>query len=376
MARLDEPLTINGMWLRNRLALAPITTNYGTLQGEVTAEVLGFYRQRARDVGLVIVEAAAVRADGRITTRSLGLWEAGHVQGMARLAKTIKDQGAAAVAQMVHSGARSAPVGGGIPGASPSGVRLRVDVEPTVLEEGQIAEIVSDFATAAGRAAEAGFHGVELLGAHFFLLSQFLSPLTNRRQDRYGGDVAGRATFALEVVRAIRDRVGSGYPILFRLNAVELAEGGLTQDEAVLFARLLEAAGVDALNSSFASQATWQEKNGVRYLQPSSAIPKEWPFGAEMPYASRIKAGVGIPVIGAGKLGEAATAARVVAEGQVDVVSIGRQMIADPATAGKILSGRGDTIVRCRECLSCLASIGREEPMICAVNSSPSGVSE
>ena len=259
MSRLQDEVRIKGMQLRNRIAMPPMTTNYGSREGIVTNDVIAHYRERSEDVGLVIVEATAVRADGRILNGSLGLWEDGQVAGMAELADTIKKSGAAAVVQISHAGARCFPAGGELQGASPSGFAFRADVDPIAMSPAQINQMVADFATAAGRAAEAGFDGVEIHGAHFYLISQFLSPLTNQRQDRYGGDARARATFALEVVRSVRKRVGESYPILFRLNADEKVAGGQTPADALEASRLLADAGVDALDVSLIAGSSWKE---------------------------------------------------------------------------------------------------------------------
>ena len=122
--------------------------------------------------------------------------------------------------------------------------------------------MVANFAEAAGRAAEAGFNGVEIHGAHLYLISQFLSPLTNRRDDRYGGDARARATFALEVVSAVRKRLGNDYPILFRFNAVEKVEGGQTLDDALAISRFLADSGVDAIDVSLVANSSWKEVDG------------------------------------------------------------------------------------------------------------------
>lgn len=195
MITMHDPLTIGSARLRNRLALPPLTTGYADEDGRVTERILGFYRQRSRHVGLAIVEAAAVRPDGRIIPNSLGAWSDEHLPGLGRLAATVKAEGAAAFLQINHAGARSAPVAQGIRGASPSQVALRPDVAPTALSSEQIAAFVADYAAAARRAQSAGFDGVEVHAAHFYLLSQFLSPLVNLRFDDYGGVAAGRATW-------------------------------------------------------------------------------------------------------------------------------------------------------------------------------------
>jgi 2,4-dienoyl-CoA reductase-like NADH-dependent reductase (Old Yellow Enzyme family) len=368
MATLHDEVMINGMRLRNRVALPPLTTNYGSPEGLVTEEIIQFYRERSGDVGLVIVEASAVRADGRIVPDSLGLWEDGQVAGMARLVDSIKKLGAAAVVQINHAGARCIPDGGEMQGASPSGFVFRTDVVPFTLSPTQIDRMVADFASSAGRAAEAGFDGVEIHGAHFYLISEFLSPLTNQRNDRYGGDARARATFALEVVRAARERLGKRYPILFRFNAVEKVEGGQTLEDGLAVSRLLAREGVDALDISLIAQSSWNEVEGQRLLVASSALSKKQPAGANVSLAAAVREATGLPVIAVGKLGEGDVAGESVRDLPIDIVAIGRQMIADPDSAGKILAGKDSEIVSCEECMTCFATIGRGKPMGCKVN--------
>jgi len=367
MRTLSDEVKIKGLTLRNRIALPPLTTNYGSLGGEVTDAVVQFYTERAKDVGMVIVEATAVQTDGRIVPGTLGLWEDGQIAGMGRLVAAVKGEGAAAVVQLNHAGARCTPSGGELQGASPSGVAFRPDVTPFALSHEQIAGLVTDFADAAGRAARAGFDGVEIHGAHMYLLSQFLSPFTNHREDRYGGDAAGRATFAREVVRASRERLGPDDPILFRLNAVEKVEGGMTLDDAVEISRLLAEDGVDALNVSLVSGCTWREVEGSRFPVCTSAFSKKESPGANVAATAEIKRATGLPVIAVGKLGDASVALNAVQEG-IDMVAIGRQMIADPDAVGKILAGKSDEIIRCEECMNCFASLGHGKPVACKVN--------
>jgi NADPH2 dehydrogenase len=366
MPTLHDVVMINGMELRNRIVLPPLTTNNGSPDGQVKDGVIQFYKERAKDVGLVIVEAASVRSDGRIVPGSLGLWEDGHVAGMARLADTIKTSGAAAVVQINHAGARCFPSGGEMEGASPSGFPLRADVMPFSMSLKQIDTMISDFVAAAVRAAEAGFDGVEIHGAHLYLISQFLSPLTNHRDDRYGGDARGRATLAFEVVKAVRDRLGRNYPLIFRFNVVEHVEGGQTLLDGLEVSRALTEAGVDALDVSLVTQGSWQEQDGKKILLPASAFSKEQPSGANIPFVAAVKEATGLPVIGVGKLGNA-MAAKSVEGSFMDLVAIGRQMIADPDSAGKVLAGKESEIIPCKECMACFASL-RKGPVVCNVN--------
>ena len=368
MTPLKDEVMINGMRLRNRIVLPPLTTNYGSPEGIVTDDIIQFYIERSKDVGLVIVEAIAVRADGRIVPGGLGLWEDGQVAGMARLADSIKELGAAAVVQINHAGARCVPRGGELQGASPSGFAFKPDVAPLTMSPSQIDQVVADFADTAGRAAEAGFDGVEIHGAHFYLISQFLSPLTNQRDDRYGGDALGRATLALDVVRATREKLGKDYPIIFRLNAVEKVEGGQTVEDALVVSRLLADEGVDVLHVSLINQGSWKEIDGKRYFAGSSALSKEQPFGANIPLTEAIKEAAGVPVIAVGKLADGELVEKTVRDAKIDMVAIGRQMIADPDTVGKILAGKESEIIRCEECNTCFATIGQGKPMGCKVN--------
>ena len=366
MPTLNDQVTINGMELRNRIVLPPLTTNNGSPDGQVTDGVIQFYKERAKDVGLVIVEAASVRSDGRIVPGSLGLWEDGHIAGMARLADTIKTSGAAAVVQINHAGARCFPSGGEMEGASPSGFPLRADVMPFSMGLKQIDTMISDFVAAAVRAAEAGFDGVEIHGAHLYLISQFLSPLTNQRDDRYGGDALGRATLALDVVKAVRDRLGTNYPLIFRFNVVEHVEEGQKLTDGLEVARALTEAGVDALDVSLVTQGSWQEQDGKKILLPATAFSKELPPGANIPFVAAVKEATGLPVIGVGKLGNA-MASKSVEGAFMDLVAIGRQMIADPDSAGKVLAGKESEIIPCKECMACFASL-RKGSIMCKVN--------
>jgi 2,4-dienoyl-CoA reductase-like NADH-dependent reductase (Old Yellow Enzyme family) len=368
MASLRDEVIIKDLRLRNRIALPPITTNYGSPDGFTTDAIMQFYTERSKDVGLVIVEVAGVRPDGRLVPKSLGLWDDAQIEGMTRLAGTIKKLGAAAVVQLNHAGARCVPLGGEMQGASPSGFTFRPDVDPFAMSIEQIERVVSDFADAAGRAAAAGFDGVEIHGAHLYLISQFLSPLTNMRDDRYGGDARGRATFALEVVRAVRDKVGQDYPVFFRLNAVENIEGGQTLEDALEVSRLLADAGVDVLDVSLVAQSSWKEADGRRTLVATSALAKTQPAGANVTLALAVKKASGLPVIAVGKLGDEDIAEESVRDSHIDIVAIGRQMIADPDSAGKILSGKSGEIVPCEECMTCFATIGSGKPMGCKVN--------
>jgi 2,4-dienoyl-CoA reductase-like NADH-dependent reductase (Old Yellow Enzyme family) len=366
MNHISDQLVINNLRLRNRLAMPALTTNSAGDGGVVTEAVKEFYRTRSGSVGLVIVEAAAVRSDGRLVRDSIGLWDDNQVEGMRALAELIKAQGAAAVVQLNHAGARCIPLEGPLAGASPSGFEFRSDVPPLVLNEAQIEQLIEDYASAAWRAVQAGFDGVEVHGAHFYLLSQFISPFTNKRTDCYGGDTAGRARFALDVVKAVREKIGPDEALLFRLNAVEAVEGGQTLEGAAGLARLLASGGVDLLDVSFAGDLIRQETDGVKFAVFASALGCDDPCGANLAHAEFIKKEAPLPVIAVGKLWNKASVDAALGSGNVDIIAVGRQLIADPCFADKLLSDRVDEVETCRECLLCFKSIRSGVPLKCA----------
>ena len=386
MTTINSALTIKKMSARNRLVLAPITTNYGSQDGLVTSDILCFYRERSKDVGIVIVEATAVQSTGRIVRGSLGLWNDSQIPGMTRLVKTIQQKGALAVVQLNHAGPRCPPDKNQKQGFAPSNVAFRPDVEPIEMDTQDIELLINDFSKAAVRAFKAGFDGIEIHGAHLYLLSQFLSPLTNKRKDRYGGDAKGRATLALEIVRKVRKELGPEYPVFFRINAVEKIDGGQTLEDALVIAGLLADAGVDVFDVSLIAHGGFKvvEDNlkvtrnlkvtsnlkviHKTVLAGSSALPKDQPSGANVAFTAAFKERIGLPVIAVGKFGIGNAAFKAVENENIDMVAIGRQMICDPETAQKMLDGNDKDIIACDECLKCFASIGKGVPMACKIN--------
>lgn len=368
MTTLNTELTIKNMSFRNRLVLPPITTNYGTPKGLVTQDILHFYKERSKDMGLVIVEATSVQSNGRIVPCSLGLWDDSQIPGMIKLAKTIQKQGAIAVVQLNHAGPRCIPLKSKRHGFSPSGVAFRPDVEPIIMNIQDIEQLVNDFSKAAIRAKKAGFDGIEIHGAHLYLLSQFLSPLTNKRDDCYGGNAKGRATLALEIVKNIRKKLGSEYPIFFRINAEEKIVGGQTLEDALAIGRLLADEGVDVFDVTLIAQGGWKEVDDKKLIIGSSALPKDQPSGANVAFTAAFKKEIGLPVIAVGKFGIGQAAVNAVRDEKIELIAIGRQMICDPQTAKKMLDGNDNDIIPCDECLKCFATIGKGVPMACKVN--------
>ena len=367
MPLLADPLQLKSFRLRNRLVMAPMVTCLAE-DHRCTEAHLDWYAKRARaGMGLVIVESCGVDPEAIIMPRMIGIWSDAFVPGLSRLVSAIHAEGVPAVLQIVHGGARSVRTDLAQERVGPSAVSLMPGPAPRPMTEGEIRGAIEAFVAAALRAKAAGFDGVEIHAAHYYLLSEFLSPCTNRRTDAWGGDREGRARLALETIRAVRKAVGPDYLLLCRMHAVEFLEGGTSVEDACWFAKAFAEAGVDVINASGVGQSSVGDWEGHPYLSTTSALPKSAPAGAFAPYTARLREGLGIPVIAVGKLAEKGLAQRILDAGQADLIAIARQLIADPETGTKLLEGRDDAINRCQECLACFAAI-RKGPIKCAVN--------
>jgi 2,4-dienoyl-CoA reductase-like NADH-dependent reductase (Old Yellow Enzyme family) len=369
MAFLAQPLELAGLHLRNRLVMLPMVTNLAQPDGTVSEASIAHYGARAaREVGMVIVEATAVASEARNIVHGLGAWDDEQVPGLAQLAKRIKAGGAAAALQLFHSGARGAA---GLPATSPSGVPLRPGEPPRVLAEEELPAIVAQFAAAARRAVAAGFDAIEVHAAHMYLLSEFLSPFTNRRDDHYGGDVARRARLVEEVVRAVRRAAGPSFPVLLRMHGEERMQGGMTRQDVLATAQRLAEAGVDAFDVSAINTARLLEKDGWSYWSLKPYLTKEDQPGAAMGNAAAVRQATGVPVIAVGKMGVPEVAERALATCQADLVGVARGFLCDPGLAPKLLEGRGEDIVHCDECFVCLDLVVTQHKSIrCSQNRS------
>jgi 2,4-dienoyl-CoA reductase-like NADH-dependent reductase (Old Yellow Enzyme family) len=313
------------------------------------------------------VESTAVLPDGIIMPRLLGAWDDGQIPGLARIAKAIHEEGAGAVIQLVHGGARSVREDLSVPRTGPSPVPLLPGPAPREMTEAEILGVIAAFAEGARRAMAAGFDGVEIHAAHYYLISQFLSPRSNIRTDRWGGSLENRMRLGVEVAKAVRAAIGPDALVLCRMHCMEQVEGGLTPEDASAFARAMEAAGVDVLNASAVGQSSLGDWEGQPYLNTSSVPPKGEPGGGYVAWTGLLRKAVTIPVVAVGKLSEPGLAAGALARGEADLIALARPLIADFQAGRKLLEGRDDEIARCWECLACFAAI-RKGPIHCSVN--------
>jgi NADPH2 dehydrogenase len=314
---LFDPLTVNRHTLRNRVVYPPIATEHATDRGEVTDWHLNHYADIARGgPGLLIVEHSFMRMDGRASTRQIGIYDDSLLPGLSRLAKAIKDGGAVACIQLAHAGAQATrEVTGSQPIAASAIPFPEANETPHALTAEEIQALVRDYAAAAERAQAAGFDGVEIHGAHGYLLSEFVSPLTNHRKDEYGGSLENRVRLSYEVIRAVKEAVGDGFLVLYRLGADDFTPGGLTGEDALKIAPMLQEAGLDILDVSGGLAGSGRD------------MFKEQ--GYLVPLASRIKRMVQIPVIGIGNVRDPSYADEVIREGLVDLTAVGRAQLAN-----------------------------------------------
>lgn len=339
---LLSPARIGNITVRNRMVMPPMGTNYASDDGFVTERLVRYYEARAEGgTGLIIVEIAAVAPEGKAITHQIGIWADKFIPGLRYLAESIRKHGARAAIQLHHAGRQTTFQTTGYQPVAPSEIPCPICRDmPRSLTIEEIKGIVEAFGHAARRAREAGFDAVEIHGTHGYLINQFLSPYSNKRTDEYGGSPAGRRRFPIEVYDAVRAAVGGDFPVIFRMNADEGMEGGITPEEGREFAGLLEKAGVDALHVS-----------GGVYGSPLPIIATMYePEPPLAHYAAGIRARVTIPVIAVGKIHDPEIGEQLIAGGKADFVSLGRGLITDSHFARKVELGQVKNIRKCIEC--------------------------
>jgi 2,4-dienoyl-CoA reductase-like NADH-dependent reductase (Old Yellow Enzyme family)/thioredoxin reductase len=352
---LFEPLFIGTgakkLTLKNRMVMAPMVSSLANSQGFVTPRMVDYYVERAKGgIGAIVVEAMDI--DDRMLFNRLGIFHDKFINELENLATSIKERGAAAIAQINQTGIR-----GNTPG-------------PDDLSTDQIKQLIEWFGQAAERAKRAEFDGVMIHGAHGYLISSFLSPLTNHRKDPYGGGRIERTRFAAEVVRSIRRAVGDDFPIFFRMNGEDFLPGGFSLEDALVTAPLLEDAGADVISIGGGVGIMAHDLSlGDNKSYAQMIMPMYLPRGCRVEIAAEIKKRVSIPVSVAGRINDPFLARDIIAQKKVDLVDLGRQMIADPYFPQKIARGQIQDIVSCIACNYCHGKRLRATKQVrCAVN--------
>ena len=355
---LFKPGSIGTMQMENRLIMAPLGTILIDSEGSVTDNLIDYYRPRAAGgVGLIIAQCSSPNMEAK-ALYSLGIYDDKFVPGLKQLFQAIHEEGTKVAIQLMHPGLLI--VAGGL--VAP-GVLVKVpsitswmtgDLPYTEVSEADIEGYVEDYAEASRRAKEAGADAVELHACHGCLVGGFMSPLMNLRTDQYGGSEENRMRFPRRIVERIKEKLGKDFPVIVRISAGDDVPGGVTIEEAMRQAVMLEEAGADAFHVSA----------GLEYLTGLN-IPCYTYTGAPiLPMAEKIKSAVSVPVIAVGKISPE-LAEQIIGEGRVDFVAMGRPLLADPELPNKLREGRRDEV---RWCLHCNNCVSLKLPLSCTVN--------
>jgi 2,4-dienoyl-CoA reductase-like NADH-dependent reductase (Old Yellow Enzyme family) len=329
MPHLFSPLKIKNIELRNRIAVSPMC-EYSSTDGFANDWHLVHLGSRAiGGAALIITEATAVSAEGRISPGDLGIWKDEHIEKLKQIANFIHEHGAVAGVQLAHAGRKASHnvpwVGGkqipsdkenGWKSFAPSALPFTPDEEtPLEIDQAGIEKVKTDFKAAAARVLKAGFKVIEIHAAHGYLLHEFYSPLSNHRTDEYGGSFENRIRLLLEVVAAVKETWPAENPLLVRISSSDWTEGGWTADDSVKLATALKKAGVDLIDCS----------SGGNVLAQIPLKP-----GYQVEFAEKVRKGADILTGAVGLITEAVQANEIVQNGQADIVLLAREMLRDP----------------------------------------------
>lgn len=321
---VNDRIMIGNMELNGRIIMPPIATYRCDEMGHVTEEVCDYYAARAANpnVSLIITEHNYITWQGKAKKKQMSITDDDCIPGLKKLVDAIHKSGAKAVSQISHAGAAAVSEASGMHAVAPSPVNLPTNppigdqVLPEELTKDQIKNVVKDFADAAVRAKEAGYDGVEIHSAHAYLLNQFYSPLTNKRTDEYGGGIENRLRIHREVIRAVRNVVGNGYPVFIRFGACDYMDGGSTAKDAVQAAKVLESEGISLIDVS----------GGMcRYTREGHDEP-----GYFCDASKAIKEAVSVPVNLTGGIKSISEAEELLEKRYSDLIGVGRELLKNP----------------------------------------------
>ena len=362
LKKLFSTFNIGTMEVKNRIVMGPMGTNLSNPDGSIAREEIAYYEARARGgAGMIITEMVVFDERGKYQPRIPMISSDSHIQGWKSLAEAVHAHGTKIVMQLGHAGRETVPdFINGLQPVAPSAVPPPTGIIPKELTVEEIQDLVNEYAQAAGRGVEAGVDAIQIHGAHCYLMANFMSPITNKRCDEYGGGIEGRLRFAPEVVRAIRNRVGAEVPLLFRISAEEMTPGGRSLEETKVMCRLLVDAGIDAIEVSRGSLAA------LRWVVPTMGNP----LALNVQYASEIKDVVDVPILTVGRINEPIVAEHILETKKADLVVMARALLVDPEWPNKVSLGKYDDIVPCIACNQCLFTVMGGVPLNCTMNPS------
>lgn len=359
--KLFSPGKIGKLEIKNRVVMPAMETALNSATGEASDRIISFYEERAMGgCGLIITEITRIANGAGIGHYAqLNATSINMLGGLERLANAAHRHGAKIFTQLHHPGREGREMITGTEIVGPSAIRSKSNEEvPRELTEEEIGEIVTQFITGAKLCEIAGIDGVELHGAHGYLIQQFMCEYSNQRTDRYGGDFQKRMQFVTELVMGIKMVCGEDYPVCIRINGDDYIQGGMGLEDAVEIAKYLEAIGVDAINVSAGGYGAPNE----------STEPISYEQGWKRHLAKRIKSEVSIPVIACDVIRKPDFAEKLLIEDDLDFVALGRAQLADPKWCSKSQEGKEKDIRPCISCLYCAEEIGGAKSIKCAVN--------
>jgi len=353
LERLFQPGSIGTLTIANRIVMAPMVTHYAQ-EGKVTERMIGYYAERAQGgAGLLVLEAAYPRTVGH--PGRVHIWSEAFIPGLKRLTDEVHRCGGKVAIEINPSRGRADEADPISPSNVPHPLTGKI---PKALTLEEIRDLEEDFGRSVKRSREAGFDAVMIHGGTGYLISEFLSPRINLRTDTYGGDIRGRARLAVEMVQEAKKQGGKDYPVILRLAASERIEGGVSLEDILETCKLVEDAGVDAIDVV----------SGVAETQEWVVPSMYFPLACNVPLADKIKRRVSIPVMVAGRINDPSLAEEILKEGKADFVTMGRALLADPYFPAKAKEGRVNEIRKCIACLRCLESFSAHQLLVCAVN--------
>jgi 2,4-dienoyl-CoA reductase-like NADH-dependent reductase (Old Yellow Enzyme family) len=362
MPAIFETTNLCGIELGNRLVRSATWEGLATADGGMTPPLLQIYEDLADGgVGLIISSYLYVDPVGKQSLGQIGVYSDESIPGLSDLARVVHDHGGKLVGQIVHCGGQAdLQQNGGHQPVAPSAVESEgYSTTPRELEIDEIEKTISDFAAAARRLKTAGFDGVQLHGAHGYLLAQFFSALRNRRTDDYGGSLANRARFCLEVYRAVRSEVGSDFPVMIKISASDFVEGSTTEEDSCYLASTLAAEGIDAIEVSGGKPGSTK----IGAARPNIREAEDEAYFLPQAEAIR-KAAPAVPLMLVGGVRSPEVIEEILEKGTADYFSMCRPLIREPGLPARWLSGDRQRAA-CISCLGCFGPAGRGEGISC-----------
>ena len=358
---LFSPMKIGMIDISNRMVVSPMVTDYCNNDGTATERYIAYHEAKAKGGwGLIITEDYAVDPSGKGFSCVAGLWDDSQIASHSELTKRVHQYSSKIFAQIYHCGRQTSHLISMCQPFAPSPIPCPAMQElPEELKIDRIETMVEKYGDCALRAKKAGFDGVEIHGAHGYLIAQFMSPYSNKRTDKYGGHLLNRMRFPLDIVANVRAKTGKDFGVGFRISCDEFVPGGRSIEDTKAIAVLLEQAGIDVLHVSCGVYAS------VDKIVPASSVPHGWLAG----YAEEIKKVISIPVITVGRINDPFVADSIITAGKADFVAMGRASLADPEFPKKAAAGEFDEIRPCIACNEgCIGLLFLDQPIKCVLN--------